>query len=57
MANKEMVINTKKDWERLLSQGAVIVSETLLHKIFRMPDGRLWRVLPRWRRAWPFDIK
>ena len=48
----EMVIATKEDWEKVVASGAVVEYETRLCKIFRMPDGKLWRVLPKWRRAW-----
>jgi hypothetical protein len=51
-----MIINTKNDWEKILASGAVVVWETKLFKIFRMPNGDYWRVLPRWRRAWRFEI-
>jgi hypothetical protein len=56
MTSEEMVINTRQDWESILAGGAVIVWEEKLFKIFRQPDGRMWRAMPAWRRAWPFDI-
>lgn len=54
--SREMIIRTREDWEAVLSRGAVVLYETRLCKIFRMPDGELWRVLPRWRRAWPVEV-
>ncbi len=47
-----MVIRTKKEWQQVLDAGAKVISETRLHKIFQMPNGEIWRVLPMWRRAW-----
>jgi hypothetical protein len=52
---QEMVIRTKEEWEAVLLDGAQVLYETKLCKIFRMPDGTLWRVLPKYRRAWPID--
>ena len=52
---KEMEIPTKAAWEKLLLGGARVLYETKECKIFNMPDGSLWRVLPRYRRAWPMD--
>jgi hypothetical protein len=51
-----MIINNKRDWEAILALGAVVLWETKLCKIFRMPDGKLWRTLPKWRKAWPFHV-
>lgn len=53
---EQMIVNTRKDWEAILAGGAVVVWETKWFKLFRMPDGRLWRAMPAWRRAWSFDI-
>jgi hypothetical protein len=52
----EMIILTKKDWQAVLDAGAEILWETKLMKIFRMPDGQTWRVMPKWGRAWTFEI-
>ena len=56
MRQQEMVIRTKEEWQAVLDSGAVVLWETKYHKVFRMPDGSLWRVMPRWRKAWPIDI-
>jgi hypothetical protein len=50
-----LVINTREEWQAILSRGAEIVWETKYFKVFKL-DGKLWRVMPQWRRAWPFDI-
>lgn len=47
-----MIIRTKEEWQAILDSGAVILWEEKLFKIFRMPDGTFWRVMPKWRRAW-----
>jgi hypothetical protein len=52
MSSEEMIIRTREEWEAVLSRGAVVEYDTKLCKIFRMPDGTRWRVLPKWRRAW-----
>jgi hypothetical protein len=51
MPSDEMVINTREEWQALLSRGAVVVSETKYVKIFLL-NGELWRAMPQWRRAW-----
>jgi hypothetical protein len=51
-----MVINTLKDWQDILERGAIVLHETRLFKIFSMPDGKLWRAMPKWRRAWRFYV-
>jgi hypothetical protein len=53
--SSEMIIKTKEDWNEVLLLGAEVLYETKYCKIFRMPDGRIWRCLPKYRRAWPFD--
>lgn len=55
-SKKEITIRNKKEWQAILDGGAVVLWETRYHKVFRMPDGSLWRVLPIWRKAWPFEI-
>jgi len=51
-ADECMVINTREDWQAVLDKGAKVSLETKYCKIFSMPDGNVWRVLPLWRRAW-----
>jgi hypothetical protein len=51
----EMAITTKAEWQAILDRGAEIVWETKYFKVFRL-DGKLWRVMPQWRKAWPFVI-
>ena len=53
--NKEMIIRTREEWNALLAKGANVLYETKYCKIFSMPDGTLWRTLPKYRRAWEFD--
>ena len=50
-----MAIETKEAWQKILDQGAEILWETKLFKVFRL-NGEQWRAMPAWRRAWPFEI-
>lgn len=50
-----MVINTLEDWQSVLQRGAVVLWETKYFKVFRL-DGKLWRAMPKWRRAWRFYV-
>lgn len=51
----EMIIRDKKAWQAVLDRGAEVLYETKRCRIFRMPDGSLWRCLSIYRRAWPLD--
>lgn len=50
--DESLVINSKSDWQAILDKGATILLETKYSKVFRMPNGDVWRVLPLYRRAW-----
>jgi hypothetical protein len=54
MAEK-MMIKKREDWDKVLSLGAEVLYSTKNCKIFRMPDGSLWRALAKYRMAWPVD--
>ena len=47
-----MSIRTREEWQAILNQGAKVLLDRKEFKIFRMPDGTVWRAMPRWRAAW-----